>query len=494
MNAPVKSPEDMQVVLLDIEALLPYARNSKDHSPAQVEIIAGSIKRFGWTNPCLVADGVIIAGHGRVMAAKKLGLKRVPCIDVGHLSEDDRRAYVIMDNRSAETGASWNLEMLKLETDYLRESGFDLEAATGFAEEDLAKLFEGMEEPVPEGGGADPDDVPDVPAEPMSQLGDVWVIGDGEHKVMCGSSLDASSWDVLMDNEDADLVFTDPPYGVSVGEKNDSIAKAQGRTNKTGSILNDDLQDDDLYKFLLPMFQRVFERMKPGASIYCYHADSQGIAFRTAFRDAGFRVRGCLIWKKNTFSLGRSDHQWIHEPCLFSWKEGARHRWFGGRKQSTFFDLGEKNPFTQMEDGRWKVTVGDETFIVSGDATVEHAPGTIFNAPKPSRSDLHPTQKPVDLCRKHLRNSARPGDIVIDAFGGSGSTAVAAHLERMKSRLVELDPRYVDVIVRRMQSMTGLRAVHAVTGELFPAEGEPRQAVVDLPALPEPDLHPADAF
>jgi DNA modification methylase len=488
----VRIPTEITMRL--VAELLPYAKNTKKHGPRQIEAIAASMREVGFTNPVLVADGGILAGHGRILAAQKVGLKRVPTIDLSHLDETQRRALVIWDNRSAELDTSWDLEMLKLETDDLRAIGLDLETATGFSEEALAKLFEGMEEPEPDGGGADPDDVPDVPAEPMSQLGDVWVIGDGEHKVMCGSSLEASSWDVLMGNEDADLVFTDPPYGVSVGEKNDSIAKAQGRTNKTGSILNDDLQDDDLYKFLLPMFQRMFERMKPGASIYVYHADSQGIAFRTAFRDAGFRVRGCLIWKKNTFSLGRSDHQWIHEPCLFAWKEGAKHRWFGGRKQSTFFDLGEKNPFTQMEDGRWKVTVGDETFIVSGDATVEHAPGTIFNAPKPARSELHPTQKPVDLCRKHLRNSARPGDIVIDAFGGSGSTAVAAHLERMKSRLVELDPRYVDVIVRRMQTMTGLRAVHAVTGELFPAEDEPRQAAVDLPALPEPDLHPSDAF
>ncbi len=491
MNAATPQIPD-NIVLMDVDALLPYARNSKMHSPAQVQIIAGSIQRFGWTNPCVVASGTILAGHGRIMAAKQLGLKRVPCIDVSHLSEADRRAYVIMDNRSAEVGASWDLDMLKLETDELRAMGMDLEQMTGFSEEDLAKLLEGIEDEDGAGGNVDPDDAPPLPLEPISRLGDVWVIGD--HKVMCGSSLEPSAWNVLLGDEMADLVFTDPPYGVSVGEKNDSIAKAQGRTNKTGSILNDELQDDDLYRFLLPMFQCMFDRMKPGASIYVYHADLQGIAFRTAFRDAGFRVRGCLIWKKNTFSLGRSDHQWIHEPCLFSWKEGARHRWYGGRKQSTFFELGAGSPFQQMEDGRWRVVVGDEVFIVEGDAKVESLTGSVYSAPKPARSDLHPTQKPVELCRRHLRNSARSGNIVVDAFGGSGSTAIAAHMENMKSRLMELDPKYVDVIVQRLQTMTGLQAVNAITGEAYPGSGDMRAPVQSLPDQPDIDLEKVDMF
>jgi DNA modification methylase len=469
-----------EVRLLEVDALLPYARNSKTHGKAQVAAIARSMQEVGFTNPLLIADGGILAGHGRLLAAKSLGLSRVPCIDLSHLSDTQRRALVIWDNRSAELDSGYDLEMLKLETDDLRAMGIDLESATGFAEEDLAKLFEGMVDPDAPGAGGDPDAVPDVPVVPHSRLGDVWEVAG--HRVMCGSSLEAKDWDVLMPHEQADLVFTDPPYGVSVGDKNDSIAKAQGRKNKTGGILNDELQGDDLYKFLLPMFQRVFDLMKPGAGIYVYHADSQGIAFRTAYRDAGFKLSGCLIWKKNTFSLGRSDHQWIHEPCLTGWKPGAAHRWFGGRKQSTFFELGTGSPFQQMEDGRWRVTVGDETFVVDGSATVEHAPGSIYSFPKPSRSELHPTQKPVELCRKHLRNSARPGDLVVDAFGGSGSTALAAHMERMRSRLMELDPKYVDVIVRRLEMFTGERAVHVATGELFPREDEVRAP----PDLTEP--------
>lgn len=477
----VRVPTEVRLVAVD--ALLPYARNAKTHGKAQVAAIARSMKEVGFTNPLLIADGGILAGHGRLMAAKSLGLTRVPCIDLSHLPEDKRRALVLWDNRSAEIDSGYDLEMLKLETDDLRALGLDLEAETGFAEEDLAKLFEGMVDAEPPGGGGDPDDVPDVPVVPHSRLGDVWEIAG--HRVMCGSSLEAPAWDALMRDEMADLVFTDPPYGVSIGDKNDSIAKAQGRKNKTGGILNDELQGDDLYKFLLTMLKCVTDRMKPGASIYVYHADSEGLAFRAAMRDAGVKIRGCLIWKKNTFSLGRSDHQWIHEPALFSWREGAAHRWFGGRKQSTFFDLGDSNPFQKMEDGRWRVAVGDQVFIVSGDATVEALPGSVFSEPKPSKSELHPTMKPVPLVSRHLKNSARPGDIVVDAFGGSGSTAVAAHQLGMKSRLMELDPKYVDVIVRRLEMFTGARAVHAVTGEAFPGDGGVRAEAVVSEPLPD---------
>lgn len=487
MNAAPQQPESMKIDFRLVAELLPYARNSKNHSPAQVEIIAGSIQRFGWTNPCLIADGVIIAGHGRVMAAKKLGLLRVPCIDLSHLSEADRRAYVIMDNRSAETGASWDLDMLKLETDELRAMGIDLEAATGFSEEDLAKLFEGIEMPEDDGNAVDPDDAPDVPEEPVSVLGDVWVVRDESgrelHRVMCGSALEPRDWDVLMAQDEADLVFTDPPYGVSVGEKNDAMAKAQGRKNKTGSILNDELQDDDLYKFLLPAFNCLRDVMKPGASMYCYHADSQGLAFRMAFRDAGLHLQSILQWRKNTFVLSRWDYHPIAEPAIFGWKKGAKHRWFGGRKQHTFQEIDADVPAEQLPDGRWSIRVGDDVLLVAGDAVLERAPTSVIREPKPARSDSHPTMKPVALVRRHLRNSARQGDLVVDAFGGSGSTGVAAHLEGMRSCMMELSPGYVDVIVWRLEAISGRKAVHAITGEAFPALGEPR-GIPPTKALP----------
>lgn len=469
-----------EVRLVAVEALLPYARNSRNHDKAQVAAIARSMKEVGFTNPLLIADGGILAGHGRLMAAKSIGLSRVPCIDLSHLSEPQRRALVIADNRLAEM-ASWDLEMLKLETDDLRALGLDLEAETGFAEEDLAKLFEGMVDAEPPGGGGDPDDVPDVPAVPHSRLGDVWEVAG--HRVMCGSSLEAKDWDVLMAGELADVVWTDPPYNVDIGGKNDQIAKSQGRKNKTGAILNDSMGDKDFYNFLLAMYRAVFDQMKPGAAIYVFHADSEGINFRTAFRDAGFKLQSVLSWKKNSLVLSRWDHQPISEPALYGWKPGAAHRWFGGRKQTTFSEMGSGSPFQKMEDGRWKVVIGDEVFIVSGDATVESAPSSVIQEPRPSKSDLHPTMKPTNLVLRQLRNSARPGDVVLDAFGGSGSTAVAAHQAGMHARLMELDPKYVDVIVQRLEMFTGMRAVHAVTGEPFPRDGEVRQPAA--PVVPD---------
>lgn len=471
-----------EVRLVAVEALLPYARNSRNHDKAQVAAIARSMKEVGFTNPLLIADGGILAGHGRLMAAKSIGLSRVPCIDLSHLSEPQRRALVIADNRLAEM-ASWDLEMLKLETDDLRALGLDLEAETGFAEEDLAKLFEGMVDAEPPGGGGDPDDVPDVPAVPHSRLGDVWEVAG--HRVMCGSSLEAKDWDVLMAGELADVVWTDPPYNVDIGGKNDQIAKSQGRKNKTGAILNDSMGDKDFYNFLLAMYRAVFDQMKPGAAIYVFHADSEGINFRTAFRDAGFKLQSVLSWKKNSLVLSRWDHQPISEPALYGWKPGAAHRWFGGRKQTTFSEMGSGSPFQKMEDGRWKVVIGDEVFIVSGDATVESAPSSVIQEPRPSKSDLHPTMKPTNLVLRQLRNSARPGDVVLDAFGGSGSTAVAAHQAGMHARLMELDPKYVDVIVRRLEMFTGERAVHASTSEPFPRDGEVRQPA----AAVVPDAH-----
>lgn len=474
----VRVPTEVRLVAVD--ALLPYARNSRNHDKAQVAAIARSMKEVGFTNPLLIADGGILAGHGRLMAAKSIGLSRVPCIDLSHLSEPQRRALVIADNRLAEM-ASWDLEMLKLETDDLRALGLDLEAETGFAEEDLAKLFEGMVDAEPPGGGGDPDDVPDVPAVPHSRLGDVWEVAG--HRVMCGSSLEAKDWDVLMAGELADVVWTDPPYNVDIGGKNDQIAKSQGRKNKTGAILNDSMGDEDFYNFLLAMYRAVFDQMKPGAAIYVFHADSEGINFRTAFRDAGFKLQSVLSWKKNSLVLSRWDHQPISEPALYGWKPGAAHRWFGGRKQTTFSEMGSGSPFQKMEDGRWKVVIGDEVFIVSGDATVESAPSSVIQEPRPSKSDLHTTMKPTNLVLRQLRNSARPGDVVLDAFGGSGSTAVAAHQAGMHARLMELDPKYVDVIVQRMEMFTGMRAVHAVTGEPFPRDGEVRQPAA--PVVPD---------
>lgn len=498
----MQTPEMPQIVLRPIEGLVAYARNARTHSPAQLEKLKASMREFGWTNPVLADAMGIVAGHGRTMAAAELyrqgetirfpngapiPLGMVPVVDCTGWSDQQRKAYILTDNRSA-LDAGWDEELLRLELAELRDDGYDL-SLTGFEDVELATLFEGVVDP--EQNDRDPDDVPDAPAEPVSRLGDIWVIGP--HRVMCGSSLEHDAWDRLMGHDYADCVFTDPPYGVSIGEKNDSMAKVQGRVNKTGGILNDDLQGDALYKFLLPMFECVHERMKPGAPIYVYHADTEGLAFRTAFRDAGFKLQSILQWRKNTFVLSRWDMHPITEPCLYGWKTGAGHKWYGGRKQSTFFDLGDGSPFEQLEDGTWRVVVGDTAFIVSGEAKVQREPSNVFLEPKPAKSELHPTQKPVTLVMRHLKNSARQGDLVADAFGGSGSTAIAAHKLGMKSCLMELDPKYVDVIALRLWQFTGVRPVNAVTGEPFPDEGEARAPGDDeLPAAAE--LVEADVF
>lgn len=464
----------MNVEFRLVESLLPYARNSKNHSPEQVEIIAGSIKRFGWTNPCLVADGTIVAGHGRVMAAKKLGLARVPCIDLSHLSEIDRRAYVIMDNRSAETGASWDLEMLKLETDFLRDAGLDLEEVTGFSETDLSDLFEDILEPP--SGKTDPEDVPPIPAEPVSRLGDIWVCG--VHRIACMDSLSLPAWDLLMGGIQADLCVTDPPYNVSY----------EGGTKDKMTIKNDSMSDAKFRQFLVDAHHAMFAVMKPGAPLYVAHSDTEGLNFRAALKEAGFKLSGCLIWQKNSMVLGRSDYQWRHEPILYSWKPGAAHKWYGGRKLTTVVDYGSGAPFEQLPDGRWAVTVGGATLIVSGDAKVEEAaPGSVIYHDKPSRSDLHPTTKPVGLWEKLIAPSSRVGDVVIDSFSGSGTTILACERMGRVARVAELDPKFVDVAVRRWEQYTGLRAVHAVTGEVFPAEGESRAAGDDNIAVELPD-------
>lgn len=466
-----------QIELRPIDALVPYARNARTHSPEQVRQLMGSLQEFGWTNAVLVDASGIIAGHGRVMAAgevyragrrlrfpngAEIPAGMVPVVDCTGWSQAQRKAYIIADNKLA-LNAGWDMEALGAELAELQAEGFDLDLA-GWSGDELADVLAAM--PGDDAPQADPEDVPEVPLVPVSQPGDVWVIGD--HRVMCGSALEPANWQALMAGEQADLVFTDPPYGVSIGEKNDSLAKAKGHKNKTGGILNDDLQGDQLYQFLLTTFRCLRDLMKPGAPIYVYHSDSEWLAFRKSFLDAGFKLQACLMWKKNAFTLGRSDHQWIHEPVLYGWLPGAGHRWYGGRKQSTIVELGEGSPFRQLEDGRWGIVVGDEAFIVSGDATIEMAPGSIISEPKPAKSELHPTMKPVNLVARHLKNSARRGDVVVDAFGGAGSTAIASHQLGMKARLMELDPKYADVCVARLQMFTGLRAVHAVTGVPFP--------------------------
>lgn len=438
---------NVKVVVRDVADLIPYVRNARTHSPSQVAMIAGSIREFGFTVPVLT-DGRngIIAGHGRVMAADKLGLKRVPTIDLAHLSDVQKRAYILADNQLA-LKAGWDEEMLAMELGELRDDGFDL-SLTGFDEDDLAKLLQGG---VDEGAGlTDKDDAPEAPVHPVSVPGDIWILGP--HRVRCGDSTSVDDWDALMRGEPADCTWTDPPYNVAYESK------------LAGAIKNDDMTDTAFRDFLRSAFACLFTCMKPGASLYVAHADTEGLNFRAAYREAGFKLSGCLIWRKDSLVLGRSDFQWMHEPILYGWKPGAAHRFFGGRKQTTVVDHGEGGPIRQRQDGTWVVEVGDTVLVVDGQAQLSESPSSVIFHEKPKRSADHPTMKPVGLVERFLKFSARPGDMVADAFGGSGTTLIAAERLGMRARLMELDPKFVDVIVKRWEQHTGGTAVHEGTG------------------------------
>ncbi len=387
--------------------LLPYARNARTHSDDQVAQIAASIAEFGFTNPILAgSDGIIVAGHGRLAAAQKLGLEIVPVVVLDHLTQTQRRALVIADNRIAEN-AGWDDAMLRIELEALQLEGFDLDI-TGFDADALAELIAG-DEPDNE-GQTDEDAVPEVGETPISRSGDVWVLGP--HRLLCGDATVAASYDRLMQGDAADMVFTDPPYNVNYA--NSAKDKMRG---KDRAILNDNL-GDGFYDFLLAALTPTVAHCRGG--IYVAMSSSELDVLQSAFRAAGGKWSTFIIWAKNTFTLGRADYQRQYEPILYGWPEGAQRHWCGDRDQ-----------------------------------------GDVWAIKKPQKNDLHPTMKPVELVERAIRNSSRPGNVVLDPFGGSGTTLIAAEKSGRSARLIELDPKYVDVIVRRWQGWTGRDA----TGE-----------------------------
>ena len=401
----------MQIEQIGIATLIPFAKNSRTHSDAQVAQIAASIREFGFTNPVLIdeANG-IIAGHGRVMAARKLKLTEVPCIRLAHLSDAQKRAYVIADNKLA-LNAGWDEAMLKLELADLKALDFDLNL-TGFNTDEIDALLaeKGTE------GLTDPDETPEPPVEPVTRLGDVWVCG--QHRVMCGSSLEMTAIERLCGDQRVDMLLTDPPYNVAY----------TGKTKDALTIQNDSMGDEAFRTFLRDAFVTADAVLKPGAVFYVWHADSEGYNFRGACKDAGWKVRQCLIWQKSSMVMGRQDYHWQHEPCLYGWKDGAGHLWASDRKQTT-----------------------------------------LLKFDRPSRSEDHPTMKPVALFEYQLLNNTKGGDIVLDSFGGSGTTLIAAEKNGRIARIMELDPKYVDVIVKRWEDFSGQKAVLESTGEPFKA-------------------------
>ncbi len=399
----------MHITTRPIDSLKPYENNPRLNDDA-VAAVAKSIRQFGFRQPIVVdADGVIVIGHTRWRAAKHLGLAEVPVHVAEGLSPDQIRALRIADNKTGEI-AEWDLDKLGLELRAIEGGDLDLDlGALGFDQSELDRLLD----PGVAGGLTDPDEVPPVPdaGATLTQPGDLWILGD--HRLLCGDSAEPEQVTRLMGADDgtteqADLLLTDPPYNVAY----------EGGTDAAMTIANDDMDDSSYRKFLVATLGSAVAALRPGGAFYCWHADSEGLTVRGACDDVGLTVRQCLIWVKSSLVLGRQDYQWKHEPCLYGWKDGAGHTWLSDRSQTTVLEFD-----------------------------------------KPARNGEHPTMKPVPLFVYLVRNSCAPGGIVLDPFGGSGTTAIAAEQTGRKARLMELDPRYCDVIVKRWEQFTGKSAV-----------------------------------
>jgi site-specific DNA-methyltransferase (adenine-specific) len=393
-----KKMESKKIIMMPLGSIKPYENNPR-HNESAVDMVAQSIKDFGFKNPIIVdKDNVIIAGHTRLKAAYKLGLTAAPVIVADDLDEDKVKAFRLVDNRTAEV-AAWDFAKLEEE---LKNIEMPMEAFD-FNFEDMG--FEPEEE---EPKDVIEDEVPEVDEvnEPTTKLGYIWQLG--EHRLMCGDSTSREDVEKLMDGKQADMVVTDPPYNVAY----------EGGTEDHLTIQNDNMESEEFRKFLTSAFERMAEALKEGASFYIWYANLESYNFIGALNDANLTIRQFLIWNKNALVLGRSDYQWKHEPCLYGWKDGASHNWYGDRSQTTVLDFD-----------------------------------------KPSRNGEHPTMKPIALFDYQIRNSSKKGDVVLDLFGGSGTTIIACEQNGRKGYSMELDPKYCDVIIKRWETLTGEKAV-----------------------------------
>ena len=401
-----KTTTDMQLVSLD--KLVPYVNNARTHSAEQINKLRSSLREFGFINPVIIdRDFGIIAGHGRVLAAREEGITDVPCVFVDHLTEAQKKAYIIADNRMA-LDAGWDEELLRVEIESLQAEAFDI-SLTGFGDDEIADLFG------KDAGDAKDDDYDLTAALEKAafvEKGDVWVVG--RHRLVCGDATNSDDVEKLMDGKKANLIVTDPPYGVS-------FKSASGLT-----IQNDSMKDEEFYNFLYKSFANMVAHMESGGSAYVFHADTEGLTFRKAFIDAGFHLAGVCIWSKNSLVLGRSDYHWQHEPVLYGFLKNGKHRWYSDRKQTT-----------------------------------------IWNFNKPKRNENHPTSKPLDLLAYPIRNSSQENAIVIDTFGGSGSTLMACEQTNRICYTMELDEKYASVILRRyVEDVGNADNVYVIRGDV----------------------------
>ena len=399
----------MEIVMRKVSELTPYEKNAKTHDAKQIANVANSIKRFGWQQPIVIDEnGVVVIGHCRLMAAKKLKLKEVPVTVASGLTEDEIKELRIADNKTNES--PWDLGLLAEDIEGLDFDGLDLDF--------------GIDGEI--GGGITTNDIieddSDVtpPEQPKAKMGDIYQLGD--HRLMCGDSTDADAWAHLMDGENADMVFTDPPYGVAIGDKNATLNSVQKAGCCTNNIANDTMSEQELYDMLKAAFVNVRENCNDDA-VYFVTSPQGGslglMMMMMMMKDAGLPVRHVLMWMKNsaTFSLGRLDYDYQHEPIFYTWTK-SHHNYRGGENRTT-----------------------------------------VWQYDKPRKCDIHPTMKPVELVANAILDGSKEGDIVLDAFGGSGTTMIAAEQLGRKARLMELDPHYVDVIIARWENYTGKKAV-----------------------------------
>ena len=429
---------DLKIVMVPIDDLTPYENNTRAHGDDDVEAIARSIQRYGFNDPVGIwsDQNIIVEGHGRLMAAKSLGMTEIPCVRLDHLTDDQRREYGIMHNKTAEL-SSWDFSALEKELAELDLSefglSFDPDQATADTEEALLESVE--EDEAPEPPNDDPDKGPIEP--PTGKQGQIWQLG--VHRLMCGDSTDPDDMAALMDGEKADAVITDPPYNVDI-------------TNTQGMKLqNDDMNDEAFYEFLKAAFMQVTQNLKQGGAFYVWHADKNGNAVSAAMDEAGVPPKQRLIWVKNNLVQSlNNDYQNKHESCWYGWRKGAAHFFTPDRTQTTVFE--DAREFAKMSKAEL-VALLEQIFDEDSGVPVD-----VIHEKRPHVNDLHPTMKPVRLIARTMRNSTRPGELVLDPFGGSGTTIIAAEQLGRRAYLMEIDPRYCDVIVERWERWTGKQA------------------------------------
>ena len=424
--------------ILQIDTLTPYANNARTHSDDQIKKIQASLREFGFVNPVLIdANRGVIAGHGRIEAAKREGMTEVPCVFVEHLTDAQKRAYILADNRLAEL-AGWDMDAVRIEMERLAEDGFGIEI-TGFEFDDIpmGKIAE---------DDFDADAAAEETIEPITEPGDKWQLG--RHRLMCGDSTDRATVDRLMDGQKADMLLTDPPYNVDYGEKAEAI-NPYGYNFSPRHIENDKMSDSEFLAFLTKAFKNARNSIKPGGSFYIWHASVTLYEFETALKSAGMQTRQQLIWNKNSLVIGRQDYQWKHEPCLYGWIDGAAHYFVDDRKQTTVYEDAIPD-FRKMKK--------DELIDLLSDIYSDKISATVINENRPSSSQEHPTMKPVKLIARLIKNSSRQEELVLDLFGGSGSTLIACEQLNRTCYMMELDPKYCDVIIKRWEALTGKKA------------------------------------